>query len=102
MPAILLIARMAGLWPDLSSILLSGLSSAYLFPGSANVLGLQRNANGLLLFAAAATVISLIADRYRQREIRLLQFEKSMDEMEERVVVVDRNYRYVIANRAFL
>ena len=101
-PAILLVARMAGLRPSLFSALLSGLSCIYLFPGTAIVLGLQRNVNGVLLFAAVAAVISIVGDRYRQREMRLLEFEKAMDGMDEGVIVVDRNYRYVIANRAFL
>lgn len=38
----------------------------------------------------------------KQAEERLREYEKAMEGLEEMIVVVDRNYRYVIANRAFL
>ena len=43
-----------------------------------------------------------MADFYRRREKRLEGVEKAVEGLEEMIVVVDRNYRYVIANRAFL
>jgi PAS domain S-box-containing protein len=42
-----------------------------------------------------------ITERKRAEE-RLRQYERAMEGLEEMIVVVDRAYRYVIANRAFL
>jgi PAS domain S-box-containing protein len=42
-----------------------------------------------------------IVDRKRA-EARLREYEKAVEGLEEMIVVVDRNYRYVLANRAFL
>src|SRR3984957_12152468 len=38
----------------------------------------------------------------KQAEERLREYERVVEGLEERIVVVDREYRYVIANRAFL
>ncbi|MHB8216158.1 MAG: sigma 54-interacting transcriptional regulator [Candidatus Sulfotelmatobacter sp.] len=38
----------------------------------------------------------------KQAEERLREYERVVEALEERIVVVDREYRYVIANRAFL
>ena len=38
----------------------------------------------------------------KQAEGRLLEYEKAMEGLEEMICVVDREYRYVLANRAFL
>jgi len=42
-----------------------------------------------------------IVDRKRA-EAKLREYEKAVEGLEEMIVVVDRNYRYVLANRAFL
>jgi PAS domain S-box-containing protein len=39
---------------------------------------------------------------YRRREARLQEFERAVEGVEEMIVVVDRDYRCVIANRAYL
>ncbi len=49
--------------------------------------------------------IEAIARDIRQRkrtEERLREYEKAVEGLEEMIVVVDREYRYVLANRAFL
>ncbi len=38
----------------------------------------------------------------KRSEARLREYEKAVEGLEEMIVVVDRNYRYVLANRAFL
>jgi PAS domain S-box-containing protein len=38
----------------------------------------------------------------KQAEARLREYEKAVEGLEEMIVVVDREYRYVLANRAFL
>jgi len=49
----------------------------------------------------AIAVARDITDRKRV-EARLREYEKALEGLEEMIVVVDREYRYVIANRAFL
>jgi formate hydrogenlyase transcriptional activator len=56
-----------------------------------------QTADGLLVTSA----IRDITQRKRAEE-RLRQYEKAMEGLEEMIAVVDRDYRYVIANRAFL
>ena len=66
------------------------------FPVEINLSPLQT-AEGLLVTSA----IRDITERKRAEE-RLRQYEKAMEGLEEMIAVVDRDYRYVIANRAFL
>jgi len=103
-PAIWLVAWMAGLGPGVFAVLLSEVSAVYLLFGPANPLafGLPLDANGLLLFSIAGVALSGLTDMYRRRAQRLQDFEKAVEGAEEGIFVVDRNYRYVIANRAFL
>ncbi|HEX3561084.1 MAG TPA: PAS domain S-box protein [Pyrinomonadaceae bacterium] len=52
----------------------------------------------------AATIEELskeVAER-KQAEERLQEYEKCVEGLEEQIVVVDRDYRYLLANRAFL
>jgi PAS domain S-box-containing protein len=56
-----------------------------------------QTAEGVLVTSA----IRDITQRKRAEE-RLRQYEKAMEGLEEMITVVDRDYRYVIANRAFL
>ena len=103
-PVIWLVAWMAGLGPALFAVFLSAVSAHYLLfgPVTPSVLGLPQNTNGLILFAAAGAAISGLADMYRRRAKRLQEFEKAVAGLEEMIAVVDRNHRYVMANRAFL
>ncbi len=103
-PSILLVAWMAGLGPALFSVFLSAVSASYFFLGSSgpSKLGLQRNASGLLVFSVVGVASSLAIDVFRKRVKRLQGFEKAVEGVEDMIVVVDREYRYVIANRAFL
>lgn len=103
-PAIWLVAWMAGLGPGVFAVVLSEVSAVYLLFGPANplALGLPLNANGLLLFLIAGVALSAVTDMYRRRVQRLQGFEKAVEGLEEMIVVLDREYRYVIANRAFL
>jgi len=66
------------------------------FPVEINLSPLQT-AEGLLVTSA----IRDVTERKRAEE-RLRQYEKAMEGLEEMIAVVDRDYRYVIANRAFL
>ena len=46
--------------------------------------------------------IALDITSRKQAEERLREYEKALEGLEEMIVVVDREYRYVIANRAYL
>jgi len=50
---------------------------------------------------AIEVIVRDIKERKRS-EARLREYEKAVEGLEEMIVVVDRNYRYVLANRAFL
>ena len=62
-------------------------------------IGPLRDADGQV--AGVIETLQDISDRRRTEE-RLLEYERVVEGLEEMIVVVDREYRYVIANRAFL
>ncbi len=103
-PVILLVAWMVGLWPGIFSVLLSAVSVRYLFSetGSRSALGLPRDVNGFLLFSTAGVGLCGLAYIYRLRAKRLTEFERAAAGVEEGIIVLDRQYRYVVANRMFL
>src|SRR5579864_4809118 len=103
-PAILLVASTAGLAPAVFAVVLSTLAAKYFFFGLVHppALGLPHNMNGLMLFTAAGVGISVVTDIYRRGTRRVAELETAIDGLEEMIAVVDRNYRYVIANRALL
>ncbi|MGA2348495.1 MAG: PAS domain S-box protein, partial [Candidatus Sulfotelmatobacter sp.] len=103
-PVIWLVARMAGLVPGVLAVFLSGAAASYLFSGpvSRSALGLPVNANGLLLFSIAGVALSGVVDVYRRRAERLREFERAAGGVEEGIIVLDRQYRYVVANQVFL
>ena len=103
-PAIWLVAWMAGLGPGVVSVILSGAAASYLFssPVNRSALGLPINANGLLLFSIVGVALSGVVDVYRRRAERLREFERAAGGVEEGIIVLDRQYRYVVANRVFL
>jgi len=103
-PIIWLVAWMAGLGPGVFAVFLSEVSASFLLFGTASpsTVGLPLNANGLALFTGAGLVMSAVADMYRRRAERLREFERAAAGVEEGIVVLDRHYRYVSANRVFL
>lgn len=103
-PSILFVAWLAGPLPGVFTVFLSVVSAEYFFFGhmSPTALGLPRNGNGLLLFSMVGVAMGALPDIYRRRAKRLQGFEKALENVEDMIVVVDRDYRYVIANHAFL
>ena len=103
-PVITLIALLGGFGPALFATVLSAGTAAYFFmePLNSFLVEKPRDLVGLLLFTAMGIVISAIGDQFRRRAQRLQEFEKAVEGLEEMIVVVDRDYRYLIANRAFL
>ena len=101
--AILTVGLLAGFWPGVSATVLAGFCAAYFYrePTSPAVSD-ETHTVGLVLFALIGVVISWLAGLLRQRAHRLQEFEKVVEGLHKMVAVVDRNYRYQIANRAFL
>jgi formate hydrogenlyase transcriptional activator len=103
-PTIMLIALLGGFGPGVFATLLSAVIATYLFmePLNSFVVRHPRDIVGLVLFGVIGVAISGMGDLFRRRAKRLQEFEKAVEGLEEMITVVDRDYRYVIANRAFL
>ncbi|HXX00739.1 MAG TPA: PAS domain S-box protein, partial [Candidatus Acidoferrales bacterium] len=102
-PIIIVTALLAGLGPGLAATLSSAVSGAYFF--HAQVVGTTGNGGAalyVLLFLGMGTVLSLLADRVHRHQGHRRKLEKLVEGLDEMAVVVDRNYRYVLANGAFL
>jgi formate hydrogenlyase transcriptional activator len=54
------------------------------------------------LFVVSGFAVSVIGTTYRKRSQRLQEFGKAIEGVQEMIAVVDRDYRYVTANRMFL
>ncbi len=102
-PAILIVALLAGFGPGLFATLLSvGIAAYYLEPANSFKVSHAGDVAALVLFGVVGVAISGMGERFRHRTRRLQEFEKAIEGVGEMIVVVDRDYRYVIANRAFL
>lgn len=103
-PTIIVVALLAGFGPGIFATLLSAASVGYFFWAPLNLYGVSRVRDiiGLGLFSCIGSFIAWLAALYRRREARIREFERVVEGLDEMIVVVDRDYRYVIANRAFL
>jgi PAS domain S-box-containing protein len=103
-PTILIVSLLAGFLPGVTATLLSALAAIYFYkpPVDSFAASDETERVGLALFVLVGLAISWLANSVRQRTSRLQEFEKVVEGLEEMIVVVDRNYRYLIANRAFL
>jgi len=103
-PAIIVVALLAGFGPGVLATLLSAVSVAAFFWTSLIVFGPSRLREivGLIFFCGIGTGTSFLAQLYRRHESRLSEFERVVEGLEEMIAVVDRDYRYLLANRAFL
>ncbi|HLZ43233.1 MAG TPA: PAS domain S-box protein [Candidatus Sulfotelmatobacter sp.] len=103
-PAIILVAVLAGFAPGILATILSSASVAVFFWPSLNMFGAgrARETVGLLLFSVIGAGITGLATLYRRHDARLREFERVVENLEEMIVVLDRDYRYLIANRSFL
>jgi PAS domain S-box-containing protein len=103
-PAVAIVAIYAGLGAGLVATFLSAASAVYflLLPAHSLRLGLSHNIVGMILFLCGGTTIALLSEAFRWRQNRLQEFERVVEGVEASVFVLDRNYRYVVANRAFL
>jgi formate hydrogenlyase transcriptional activator len=103
-PTIMLVVLLGGFGPGVFATLLSAAIADYLFLKPRNLFA-ARNAGDLVWlasFLAMGVAISWVGDRFRRRAKKLQEVEKAVEGLEEMITVVDRNYHYVLANRAFL
>lgn len=103
-PVILVVALWGGFGPGLLATMLSAGIAQYLFfePLHSFVVRDLRDIMGLGLFVASGAAISGLGGKFKRRTQRLQEFEKAVEGVPEMVVVLDRDYRYLIANRMFL
>ena len=103
-PTILIVSLWASFLPGVTATFLFALAAAYFYRPSAGsfMVSDETEGVGLTLFVLVGIAISWLADSARRRASRLQEFEKVVEGLEEMIVVIDRNYRYLIANRAFL
>ncbi len=103
-PTIMLVALLGGFGPGVFATLLSVLIADYFFlePAHSLSVGNRHDVVVVGIFTAIGVTISGFCDRFRLRAKRLQEFERAVEGLEEMMVVVGRDYRYVIANHAFL
>ncbi|HZC24489.1 MAG TPA: PAS domain S-box protein, partial [Candidatus Binatia bacterium] len=103
-PAIMLISLLCGLAPSLLATAASATFVWFFLLGPRNSFATvnRRDAIGLLVFIAMGVIMSVAGDLFRRRAQRIREFEKAVEGLEEMIVVMDREYRYLIANDAFL
>ena len=103
-PTIMLISLLGGLQPSLLATAASATFAWYylLEPRHSFAVPNRRDGVGLLVFMGMGVIMSVAGDLFRRRAQRMQEFEKAVEGLEEMIVVVDRDYRYLIANEAFL
>lgn len=103
-PAILTVALLGGFWSGLGATVFSAWAAEYflLAPSYSAAVSHPSDRIALALFVVVGLAISGVADSMRQRVSKLREFERVTEGLQEMVAVVDRNYRYLVANRAFL
>ena len=103
-PTIMLIGVLGGFGPGVFATLLAAAIADYFFmePLKSFALANRPDILSLGLFVLTGIAISWLGGLFRRRTKRLQEFEKAVEGLEEMITVVDRNYHYVVANRAFL
>src|SRR5579862_2765735 len=102
-PTIMLVALLGGFGPGLFATLISAALADYLFMEPLNSFAVKtpRDLVGLLLFVAMGVAISETGGWFKRRGQRAEEFENAVENLEEMVTVVGRDYRYLLVNRAF-
>ena len=103
-PIILLVAMFDGFWLGIFFTSVSTLVARYLFlePRHAIAISDMEGVVGVLPFVVLGIGMSFLGDLLRRRTQRLKEFEKAVQGSQEMIVVINRDYRYLIANDAFL
>lgn len=117
-PAVAVAATLAGTRPGILATLLSAVAGRFLFLEPRNSFQI-RNAEdivGPILFLIIGLALTYLAasrrgtaralmggkSHLKRAHERLQEYERVIEDLEDLIVVVDRNYRYVMVNRAFL
>src|SRR5579871_3691290 len=103
-PTILGVALLAGFGPALFATLLSAATADFFFASPVYSFKFLQMRDGitLLLFVLVGVAISWVAESTRRRSEKLREFERAIEGVQDMIAVVDRDYRYLVANRAFL
>ena len=103
-PAVMLVTLVAGLGPGIFATVACAVlaGSFFLTPSSSSLNEHPKDIVGLALFVCVGMAISGLAEISRRRAGRLEEFERAIEGLSEMIGVVDRDQRYVIANRSFL
>ena len=103
-PSILIVSLLTGFAPAVMATVLFATAAEYFYsrPGSPYSASDETQKVGLIFFVLVGIAISWLADSLRRRANRLQEFERAVEGLDEMILVVDREYRYLIANRAFL
>ena len=103
-PTIMLISLLGGLEPSLLATAASATFAWFYLLGPRDVSApvSRRDVIGLLVFMGIGVIMSVAGNLFRRRTQRMHEFEKAVEGLEEMIVVLDRDYRYLIANGAFL
>ncbi len=103
-PGIILIALLGGLGPGVFATTVSAAGVEYFFLPPTGSLAVAKHSDiaALILFVLAGIGISWAGDQFRRHALRLQEFQEAVEGVEEMIVVLDRDYRYLITNRAFL
>jgi len=103
-PVIVALSLWGSLGPAFFATITSAGIGAYFFlePYYSPVVRNPHDVVGLILFIMVGFAIGVIGNQVRLRAQRLQEFEKAIEGVQEMIVVLDREYRYLIANEAFL
>ena len=102
-PTIMLVALLGGFGPGVFATALSEAIATFALAGplSSFVVQNRQVIVARALFGVFGIAISGLGDWFRWHTKRLEEFERAVEGLEEMIVVVDRDYRFVLANRAF-
>jgi len=103
-PTIIAIAWLAGFRPAFVATLIAGTAGGYFFMEPRNTFAVRTPADilGPLMFTLFGIATCMFVEVFRRHAKRLEEFERAMEGLDEMIAVVDRQYRYLIANPAFL
>jgi formate hydrogenlyase transcriptional activator len=110
-PVVVLVALYAGVGPGVLATALAAISAGYFFVEPKNSFAIRTPEHivapaiftiiGLFLTFLTASRRAKITER-KLSQVRMQEYESALQGFNEMIVLVDRNYRYVLANGAFL
>lgn len=103
-PLIVVAAIWEGFWLGLFTTAAASALVWYLILPPARTFSVSNTLDiiGLVLFVVIGSIMSSAGDLFRRKTLRLQEFQKAVEGVQEMIVVVDRDYRYLIANDTFL